>query len=116
MAAINQIIGGNFQDAQGNLLANGYLLFELNQDAIVNTNTMICAGMIIQVPLDANGNVVTSPAYSFWTNDLITPINTSVGSYYLVSAYSAAGELVWGPISVQILSTPSPFNIGAWNQ
>jgi len=31
-----QITGGAFQDAAGNLLVNGYLLFVLSQDGLVN--------------------------------------------------------------------------------
>lgn len=116
MAAVNQIEGGNFTDSVGNVLANGYLLFELNQDGTTNNGTSdlwVCAGYVIKVPLDDTGNVITDPAYSLWPNNVITPVNTSVGSYYYMSAYTSGGELVWGPIAVQILSTPSPFVLGA---
>jgi len=110
MSTINQIVGGSFADSEGNLLANGYLLLQLNQDEVVNTSTLICSGLVVKVPLDSNGNVVTSPAHSFWPNDLITPS----GSFYTVSAYTKNGERVWGPNVQQILSSPSPFDIGAW--
>lgn len=110
MAIVNQIIGGGFQDSEGNLLANGYLQLQLNQDETVNTSTLICSGLVITVPLDVNGNIVTSPAYSFWPNDLISPS----GSFYTVTAFTQSGERVWGPNSQQILSSPSPFDVGAW--
>jgi hypothetical protein len=53
---------------------------------------------------------VTSPAQYLWPNDVITPANT----FYTVSAYTSAGQLVWGPNSQQVLSSPSPYNIGPW--
>ena len=105
-----QIIGGAFQDPAGNPLANGYLLFELSQDGLVNGSSQIAAGREIKVTLDANGNVVTSPAQYIWPNDVIIPINT----FYTVSAYTSSGQLVWGPNSQQVLSSPSPFDITAW--
>ena len=110
MSSVNQIIGGSFQDSEGNLLASGYLLFELNQDGVVNTGTLICAGRVIKVPLDSSGNVVTSTTYSLWPNDVLLPS----GSFYSVTAFTKNGERVWGPNPQSVLSTPSPFNISAW--
>jgi hypothetical protein len=112
MSTPNQITGGAFNDVLGNPLANGYLILELNQDATVtaSTTTQVCAGSTIKVPLNSNGNVVTSPAYSFWTNDDLTPTTTG----YLVTAYTASGQRVWGPSLQYILASPSPFDIGAW--
>ena len=109
MSTINQLTGGAFQDSEGNSLANGYLLFELNQDSTVNTNVQVCSGTTIKIPLDSNGNVVTSPTYSLWPNDVISPS----GSFYTISAYAASGQKVWGPNPQSILSSPSPFNLGA---
>jgi hypothetical protein len=106
-----QIIGGAFQDATGNPLANGYLLMELSQDGQVNSNTEIAAGFKLKIPLDSSGNIITSPAQFVWPNDVISPANT----FYIVSAYTFAGQLVWGPNAVQVFSTPSPFPIGTWN-
>ena len=110
MAAKVQIIGGNFQDCAGNPLANGYLLFLLSQDGLVNGSSQVAAGREIKVILDSTGNVATSPAQYLWPNDVITPANT----FYTVSAYTAAGQLVWGPNSQQVLSAPSPFDITVW--
>lgn len=108
MATKNQITGGAFQDSLGNLVANGYMTFELSQDVQVNSNTQIGAGRITTITLDASGNVAGTQ--SVWPNDLLLP----AGSFYLVSVYTAQGQLVWGPNAQQVLSTPSPFNIGAW--
>jgi hypothetical protein len=106
----NNITGGAWQDTQGNILADGYLLFELSQDCIVNSTTMVCAGFAIQVPLNASGSVVSSP---LWPVDLITPRYPTLPLFYTVTAYSAAGQKVWGPYSQSIKSTPSPFDLGA---
>ena len=110
MSTVNQLTGGVFADSEGNVLANGYLLFELNQDGFVNTNTQVCPGRVIKIPLDSGGNIVFSPAYSLWPNDVLIPS----GSFYLVSAYTSKGELVWGPNSQSVLSSPSPFDVGNW--
>ena len=110
MASVNQIIGGSFQDAQGNLAANGTIVFELSQDCIVNTSTMVCSGRTITFPLNSSGSIPSSPTYSVWNNDQLSPST----SFYLVRVYSAQGQLIWGPNAVQVLSTTSPFDIGAW--
>jgi hypothetical protein len=105
----NQITGGAFQDPAGNLLANGYLLFQLNQDSfITSTAIQICADSAIKVPLDVNGNVVTSPAYYLYANNSIIPPN----SFYTMSGHSARGQLVYGPVYVSIPITPNPFDLG----
>ena len=101
MATVNQVIGGVFP-------ANGYLLFRLNKDAVVNSSTLVSSGKVITIPLDSSGNIVVSPAYSLWPNNVLTPSD----SYYLVWAYTPAGQLIWGPNAVKVLSSPSPFNIG----
>ena len=105
-----QITDGAFQDAAGNLLVNGCLLFVLSQDGLVNGTSQVAAGREIMVNLDASGNVSTSPAQYLWPNDVIVPVNT----FYTVSAYTSKGQLVWGPNSQQVLSSPSPYNITVW--
>lgn len=110
MATKNQLSGGAFQDAIGTVMANGYLLMELSQDSLVNGNTQVVAGRTIRINLDGSGNVVASPAQSIWPNDVLTPS----GTFYNVSGYNQNGQLVWGPNAQQVLSTPSPFNIGVW--
>ena len=110
MSTVNQIEGGAFTDSEGNPLSNGYLLFTLNQDGIVNTNTKVCSGSTIKVPLNSSGSVAASPVYSLWPNDVITPS----GSFYTVTAYDSNGQLTWGPNSQSVLHAPSPFIISTW--
>lgn len=110
MSTVNSLTGGAFQDSDGNVLADGYLVFKLNQDGVVNTSTEVCSGEEITIPLDGSGNIVTSPTYSLWPNDAMTPS----GSFYYVSAYAASGQRVWGPNPQTVLSSPSPYNVGAW--
>lgn len=110
-AAKIQLSGGAFQDALGNVVANGYMIMQLSQDAQVTGSSpevQITAGRTIKVLLDASGNIKASPAQYAWPNDVLTPANT----YYIVSVYTAAGQLVWGPNAQQILSSPSPFDVG----
>ena len=110
--SVNQVVGGHFQDSQGNILANGYLTFTLNQDETdtATENIEICSGRVIRIPLDDTGSIPASPVYSLWPNDLLTP----TGSFYSIIAYSKHGERVWGPNFFQILSTPSPYSIDVW--
>ncbi len=102
MATVNQVVGGSFSDSAGNLLVNGYLIFQLTQDITVNTNVQICSGRTIRVDLNSTGSIPTLPVTSFWPGT------------YLVSAYSASGQLVWGPNMVSVTSSPSPYDIGVW--
>src|SRR5690348_12015866 len=107
MATQVQIINGSFQDAEGNLLANGSLTLELSQDEQAAGSGQICAKRIVTVPLDANGNV--SGTVNVWPNDQLTPAN----SYYLVKGFNSLGQLVWGPNAQQITGA-SPFNLNTW--
>lgn len=109
-----QLSGGAFQDALGNVVANGYMLMQLSQDSQVtgaSPEVQVVAGNVIKILLDSNGNVQASPAQYIWPNDVLTPQNT----YYTVSVYNTNGQLVWGPNSQQVLSSPSPFDIGTWS-
>lgn len=105
----NQLSGGGFQDLAGNPLAFGYLLFYLNED-VVAYGSAISGNEAVKILLDTDGNIQTNPAQSIWPNDAESSGNT----YYLVSAYSAAGQLVWGPNAQQVLSTPTPFDVSVW--
>lgn len=110
MASEVQLSGGAFQDPSGSPLANGYLLMQLSQDGQVNGNAEIAAGVEIKILLDEDGNVQSDPAQYVWPNDAISPS----GTFYTVSAYTAEGQLVWGPNAQQVFSTPSPFDVSAW--
>lgn len=110
-ATKTQLIGGAFQDGEGNPLDLGYLKMKLNQDASVSGVGNICSGIEITIQLDANGNVVTSPAQSVWANTggVLSPINT----YYRVTGYTAAGQRAWGPNNQQV-GSGATFNLGSW--
>jgi hypothetical protein len=100
------LTGGAFQDSEGNLLVDGYLLCYLSQDASVNGNTNVCAGIAIRIQLDASGDAASG---SFlWGNDVLSPANT----YYRVTAYTAKGQPAWGPNNQQVAG--SSFDIGTW--
>src|ERR1700675_542026 len=111
-----QLIGGNFQDSEGNLLVNGYLKFKLNQDEVVNGSTQVCSGVEITIQLDSNGNVASStstpPAANqyIWGNDQLTPVN----SFYRVTGYKANGQPAWGPNNQQVIGNGGTFDVGTW--
>lgn len=122
-----QLIGGNFQDVFGTRVADGYLELVLIQGGsqlgalaefypILSpvSLTPICLGATFIVPLDSDGNVVASPAFSVYANDTIVPIN----SYYQVTCFDSRGQKLWGPNSQQILSSLSPlsttWDCGQW--
>jgi len=107
-ASMVQLVGGHFQDAEGNVLANGYLTLLLSQDASVN-DSQICAGVEITIYLDANGDVVNSPGQFVWGNDVLSPVNT----YYRVTGYTAEGQTAFGPNNQQIVGTGT-FDVGSW--
>lgn len=111
MSTTNQLTGGEFQDILGNPLVDGFLLMELSEDVTIDTSIAVGRGVTIMIPLDSNGDVETSPPQSVWPNDVMTPSD----SFYMVSVYSESGQLVWGPNAQQVLSTPSPFDVTAWN-
>lgn len=104
-----QLVGGRFQDSEGNPLASGYLRFFLNQDATITGIGSICSGIYVQVKLDANGSVAQAPPQYIWGNDQMSPTN----SFYRVFAYASTGQLAWGPNNQQISGTGT-FDLGAW--
>ncbi|MGA7401143.1 MAG: hypothetical protein WBW38_14045 [Candidatus Sulfotelmatobacter sp.] len=110
MSGPNQIIGGNFQDFEGNVLANGYLTMQLSHDAEESVGPgQVVAGFPRRVPLDANGNIAGTVL--LWPNDQLNPANT----YYIVNAYRHDGTLAWAAPQFQTVTTsPSPFNVGVW--
>jgi hypothetical protein len=112
--AKNQIVGGPFQDALGNPLANGYLIFQLQHDGAVTGTGMIMGNISVQIPLDANGNISGTSGgtdYYIWPNDQIVP----AGGTYIIWAYDSNNRLAWdNPQVQQVLSSPSPFNVDAW--
>lgn len=117
-AGFVQLINGNFQDDEGNVLANGYLTMQLSQDAQVSVSGspvgQVGAGIRVKVPLDSSGNIQGTPGDNLtpiciWPNDVMAP----TGTYYTVRAYSAVGQLVWGPQVVTVTGA-SPFDCDTW--
>jgi len=100
--AIVPIIGGNFQDLEGNPLANGYLTFKLTSDAQITGVGQLGAGVVTRVRLDATGNA--TGLVGIWPNDVLVPTDTE----YEIVAYSAAGQPVWQTTRT-IPSAPTPF-------
>ena len=83
----------NFQFADGNPVANGYLKVRLNIDGAAN-NTQLNT-QFLKVSLDSSGNIIGSPV--FWQNSSISP-----STYYIYSVYSAQGQRVAGPNKIII--------------
>lgn len=108
---LTQIINGEFQDCFGNRAANGYITLELSADAVALApdTASVAAGKVIQVSLDANGNVPSSPAVFVAANDKLNPAN----SYYTMKVYLANGQLFWGPHYVSILYNGGMFDLGS---
>ena len=97
------ITGGNFQSAAGTPLANGYVTFRLNKDAVVG-NVQVSSRILVTLPLDARGDL----SGAIWPNDQMTPTDT----VYFVRAYTAQGQLVWEAelyISTQPFPLPNDF-------
>lgn len=102
-----QLTGGQFQDAEGNVLALGYLKMRLNQDESVASVGQVCSGIEIRIELDASGAVVAGQFV--WANADMTPAN----SYYRVTGFTNQGQLAWGPNNQQVPSGAT-FDVGTW--
>ena len=115
MATKTQLIGGGFQDALGNVLANGYLTLRLSQDCTVSGSGTICSGIDITIQLDSNGNVASSTSTPsatnqyVWSNLVMSPQN----NYYRVTGFTAEGQRAFGPNNQQVASG-STFNLDSW--
>jgi hypothetical protein len=111
-----QLVGGHFQDATGNVLALGNLVMELVQDEQLSSSTgQVCGGIKITVLLDENGSVQGTsgdgdPAQYVWPTDAMLPLQAS----YTVWAYSAEGELAWGPNYNLRVPSGSTFDVDLW--
>lgn len=94
-----QLVVLNFQDASGNPLAVGYVLFRLSVDisAAQATGPQIVAGRVVKAMLDSTG---TCNVF-LWPNADLLP----AGSVYFVEAYTAHGQLAWqGELTVNDVS------------
>ena len=111
-----QLINGHWQDSEGNVLALGSLKMVLVQDEQLSSSAgQICGGITLTILLDANGNVQGTsgdgfPTQSVWPTDQMNPL----GASYTVTAYSAAGELAWGPNYNLLVPSGATFDVDNW--
>lgn len=103
-----QLTGGNFQDAAGNVLANGYLKMSLAFDANISGVGLVASGVEITIQLDGSGAV--QAAQYVWGVDQMSPVN----NYYRVTGYTAAGQPAWGPNNQQVTGNGGTFDVGTW--
>ena len=107
-SAIRRIIGGEFQSALGDPLSYGYLFIRLNTDAMTVSHDQVCAGRVVRVPLDVNGNIILG-SLSLWPNSQMTP-----PTVYIITAYTAQGQLVWRGETL-IPFGPGPYDLAGSN-
>lgn len=85
-----------FTDAEGNPLSNGYLILRISTDVVTPDDTQLCYQLAVTVPLDSQGVMNGNPL--FWPNEGLLPI----GSNYILRAYTAQGQLVFGPLVIVV--------------
>lgn len=105
-----QLIGGQFQDCEGNVLALGYLDIQLSHDAEVFTiPCQVVSGYKLRITLNSSGSIPSSPAVLVWSSDILQP----GGTYYIVMAYKSDGTQAWSnPQYWSLASSPDPLDVG----
>lgn len=108
-----QLIGGPFQDALGNPLSNGYLVFQLQHDAVALYAGQILGNISVRVPLDINGyiegTVIGAPVY-IWPNTALLP----AGGNYIIWAYDSVNRLAWDNPQIQSVGATNPWSVNQW--
>src|SRR5690348_3928450 len=99
---------GVVTDASGNPLSNGSLTIKLMADAAISGVGQISAGIDTNFTLDSNGSPVN--AY-LWPTDVMN--SGSIVPQYVITAYTALGQIAWGP-SQQSLPSGATFDISGW--
>lgn len=108
-AGMCQIVGGNFQDMRGSVLANGVLLFELSHDEnLASPAAQVVGGLKRTVTLDVSGNIPTNPPTYLFNNSLLTPGS----SYYTVRAFKQDLTEAWRAPQIWQIST-DPTDVGS---
>jgi hypothetical protein len=104
-----KIFSGNFQDCQGNPIANGYLNVRLISDSheTFTGNGEIYSGRKLAFPLDMTGNVPLTPAYYLWSNATLSPS----GSFYEFQLYDATGIQLWISPLTGVIPDQSSYNL-----
>lgn len=108
-----QIIGGPFQDALGDPLSNGYLIFQLQHDAVALGSGQIMGNWSVRVPLDINGRIqgtITGAPVFIWPNGALLP----AGGNYIVWAYDSGNRLVWDNPQVVVVTGPTIYNMNSF--
>jgi hypothetical protein len=102
--ALIAISGGNFQDAEGNALAGGSLILQLNNDAVVLGTGQVVSKLPLVITLDENGN---APSTDIWFNDQLSPS----GTVYIATLFSASSQPVWSAAQNWSFTGGSPINL-----
>jgi hypothetical protein len=97
------LTGGAFQDPSGNVAAGYTLTLQLNKDGQISNlesppgyTGQVCAGQVVGVTLDADGNVPASPAFSVISTDSVITGDGNPAQYCL-KVYDLSGRLIFGP-------------------
>jgi hypothetical protein len=93
-----------FQDPQGNVLANGTLVFDLSQECLITSGGGQVAPSRVTVTLTSAGVIPNST--TIWANDQLTPS----GTVYYVRFFNSNGLLVAGPLAWSIVGA-SPIDL-----
>lgn len=93
----------NYQTADGNDVAGGYLLIHLSKDA-ASPSGQVGARIKTEVSLGNLGQILNNP--QFWENISLTPNDT----VYFLEVYNSNGLRICGPIPVTV--GPSTTNLG----
>lgn len=108
-AGMVQVFGGNFQDMEGSVLANGVLLLELSHDENLGSPaTQVVGGLKRTITLNSTGNIPTNPPTYLFNNSLLLPSN----SYYTVRAFKQDLTEAWRAPQIWQLST-DPTDVGS---
>ena len=110
--AVRQVTGGEWQDAEGNVLALGTVVCEVSGDAQLSSSAgELCAGIKVILQLDSTGSVSVASNQSLWPTDQMNPSNIT----YTVWVYAANGELSWGPnYGLTVPSGAGTFDLDTW--
>lgn len=107
------LVGGGFQDSEGNPASNGYLIARLSAPAVdISTGATVICTNEVKYKLDMVGNVSVTPVQSIWSCDQMEVLPSIAGYielYYDLRTYTSRGQLVWGPNAL-VLSAATQFD------
>lgn len=94
-----QLLGGSYQDAEGNVLNHGKLVFELNQDSQITGGGQVAAGLKIEVGLDSQGDVFGTNTVAINSTSMTGGILSVVAQTNIVN-FVAVGDIIIFPPSM----------------